>query len=191
MQRGCCDEINGCNGLVQMEDRGGQGELGRKMKTITVLHPTGVSGERSEVAMLGRHSYPKPCWLLNSERWYQPLLPQTSSLITPCILSLSLIFILCIKAPVCISSCRCVCQCLYLFNHPESKAKTPYITLKESPGQYIYIYVNAFYACVCACVCDCSVISPQLQQIYIASATGAHQTRGPMSTPCQSRGTGK
>lgn len=29
------------------------------------------------------------------------------------------------------------------------------------------------------CVCDCSVISPQLQQVYIASATGARQTEGP------------
>lgn len=35
----CSDEINRCNGLVQMEDRRGQGELGKKMKTITPLHP--------------------------------------------------------------------------------------------------------------------------------------------------------
>lgn len=49
----CSDEINGRNGLVQMEDRGGQGELGRKTKTITALHPTGTSGRRLEVAVLG------------------------------------------------------------------------------------------------------------------------------------------
>lgn len=40
----CSVEIKGCNGLVQMEDRGGQGELGRKMKTITAMHPMGTSG---------------------------------------------------------------------------------------------------------------------------------------------------
>lgn len=55
-----------------MEDRRGQGELDRKMKTITALHPTGASGRRSEVAVLGQDSYP-----LNSEHWYQPLLLQT------------------------------------------------------------------------------------------------------------------
>lgn len=93
----CSDEINGRNGLVQMEDRGGQGELGRKMKTITALHPTGASGRRSEVALLGRDSYPKPCWPLNPERWYQPLLLQTSSLITPYIPSLAFTFFLYVK----------------------------------------------------------------------------------------------
>lgn len=92
--------MNGRNGLVQLEDRGGQGELGRKMKTITALHPTGTSGRRSEVAVLGQDSYPKPCWPLNSERWYQSLLLQTSSLITPSIASLALWFSFHVKSSI-------------------------------------------------------------------------------------------
>lgn len=61
LQSCCSVEINSCNGLVQMEDRGGQEELGGE----TALHPSGASG-RSEVAVLGQDSYLKPCWPLNA-----------------------------------------------------------------------------------------------------------------------------
>lgn len=103
-----CDEINGYNGLVQMEDRGGQGELGRKMKTITALLSAGASRRSSEVTMLGWDSYPMPCWPLNSEHWYQPLLPQMSSPTTPATPTLSVTFL-----QLWLHYCRSVCNCSF------------------------------------------------------------------------------
>lgn len=82
----CCgDEINGRGRLVQMEDRGGQGELGRKMKIITVLQPLGgcFGGGGQRLPCMGEIHIRSPFGPLNSERWYQSLLLQTSSLITP------------------------------------------------------------------------------------------------------------
>lgn len=125
----CSDEINGRNGLVQMEDSGGQGELCRKMKTITALHPTGTSGRRSGFAVLGRDSYPKPRWPLNSERWYQPLLFQTSSVIVVCIPSLAFIFFLCVKLS-CSLYCMYVETCLFIFILPGEVSLRLHITGK-------------------------------------------------------------
>lgn len=127
----CSDEINK---LVQMKDRRGQRELGRKMKTITLLHPPGASGRRSEVVVLGRDSYPKALLALK----FRALVP---AFIAPDVLShnplhsLSFFSFLYLKV-----SQSWVHACMNF-------SLTLHITLQEGPSQYVC--ARDFYMCVC------------------------------------------
>lgn len=113
VQGSCGDEINGCNGLVQMEDRGGQGELGRKMKTITSLQPTWGFWEK----VRGRSAWArfKSEALLALKLWTLVpafIAPDVLSHNPPLTRSLSFIFFLYIKLSHCL---ECMSICRYMF----------------------------------------------------------------------------
>lgn len=66
----------------------------------------------------------------------------------------------------------CLLMFISLSNQAKSQAKRIHITLRKNLlSTCVYMLLKH--------VCDCSVISLQLRQVYIASATGAHQTEGP------------
>lgn len=159
----CSDEINRCNGLVQMEYRRGQGELGKKMKTITLLHPPRGFWEKvrgcrgwarfiSEALLALKFWALVPAFIAPDLRSHNPCSPSPYPFFSFLYLKVS-------------QSWAHACMDNFLL--------TLHIALQE------WVYVCTWFLYVCMCECRCSVKCPQLHQVYIASATRACQTECP------------
>lgn len=158
-----------------MEDGGGQQELGRKMATAKALRPTGDFWEKVRGCHASVRFISKTLLALNFECWYHPLLPQTTSLVTPLHTHThEHIHMNCSYAYIFFSL---LSVCLYVLLLFISGKETSHgITIKTFmclciPFEAFVCLCLGVCLFACACVCVTTLLSPQPHKVCISRAT--------------------